>query len=64
MGDNNATFSQQQFNISKAEAEHVIQPDCVADDLGGKAMTVVRVGRRLHAANLAGLKLDCQTRLT
>jgi hypothetical protein len=28
----------------------VIQPDGMADDLSGKAMAVVRVGRRLHAA--------------
>jgi hypothetical protein len=29
----------------QAEAEHVIQPDSMADDLGGKVMPVVRVGR-------------------
>jgi hypothetical protein len=64
VGDNNATFSEKQLNIPQAEAEHVIQPDCVADDLGGKAMAVVRVGRRLHAASLAGLQPAGQTRLT
>jgi hypothetical protein len=41
----------------------VVQPDSVADDLGGKTMTVVRVGRGLHAASLAGLQRACQTRL-
>src|SRR3981081_231377 len=61
IGDNNATFSQKQLNIPQAEAEHVIQPDCVADDLGGKAMAVVRVGRGLHAASLAGLQPAGQT---
>jgi hypothetical protein len=54
-GDDNATFSQQQLNIPQAEAEHVIQPDSVADDFGGKAMAVMWVGRGLHAASLAGL---------
>jgi len=63
IGDNDAPFSQKQFNIPQAEAEYVIQPDCVVDDLGGKAMAVARIGRELHAANLAGLKIDCQTRL-
>ena len=57
--------ARQQLNIPQAEAEHVIQPDSMADDLGGKAMAVVRVGRRLHAANLAwSSKPACQTRLT
>jgi hypothetical protein len=32
----------------------VIQPNRVADNLGGKAMAVGRVGRGLHAASLAG----------
>ena len=44
MGDNNATFSEKQFNVPRAAAEHVIQPDSVADDLSGKAMTIVKVG--------------------
>ena len=63
IGHNNATLGQQKLNISKAEAEHVIQPDSMADDLGGKAMAVVWVGRGLHAASLAGLKPAGQTRL-
>ena len=64
MRDNDATFSEEQFNIPQAETEHVIQPNSMADDLGGKAMAVARVGRRLRADNLAGRKPDCQTRLT
>jgi hypothetical protein len=32
----------------------MIQPNGMADNLGGKAMAVVRVGRGLHAASLAG----------
>jgi hypothetical protein len=61
--DDNATLSQKQFDISQAEAEHVIQPDSVADDLGGKAMAIVWVGWRLHAASFAGLQPIYQTQL-
>ena len=41
VGHDDATLSQDQFDIPQAEAEHVVQPDSVADDLGGKAMAVV-----------------------
>ena len=34
----------------------MIQPDGLADDLGGKAMAVMRVGRWLHAVSLVGLQ--------
>ena len=64
IGDDNATFSEDQLDISQAEAEHVIQPYSVADDLGGKAMAVVRIWWRFHSASLAGLKADCQSRLS
>jgi hypothetical protein len=63
MGDNNAPLGQEQFNVSQAEAEHVVQPDSVRDDLGGEAMAVAWVGWRLHAASLAGLQAACQTQL-
>ena len=56
MRDNDATFSEEQLNIPQAETEHVIQPDGLADDLGGKAMAVMRVGRWLHAVSLVGLQ--------
>ena len=64
IGDNHATFSQQQLNIPQAEAEHVIQPDCVADDLGRKPVAIVRIGWGLHADSLACLRPAGQTRLT
>jgi hypothetical protein len=35
----------------------------MADYLGGKAVAVVRIGRRLHVASLARLGPTCQTRL-
>src|SRR5258708_3674782 len=63
MGDDDAPFSQKQLDIPQAEAEHVIQPDSVADDLGGKAMAVMRVRRRLHVTSLGGLRQDGQTLL-
>jgi hypothetical protein len=55
VGDDNAALSQEQLNIPQAEAEHVIQPDRIADDLGGEPVAVVGIGWRLHAASLAGL---------
>jgi hypothetical protein len=48
-----APLSQKEFNVSQAEAEHMIQPDGMADDRGGKAVAVVRAGWRVHAASLA-----------
>jgi hypothetical protein len=63
IGHDNATFSQKQFNIPQAEAEHMVQPDSMTDDLGGEAMTITRVWRWLHAASLVGLQADDQTRL-
>ena len=49
IGDDAATFSQEQLDLPQAEAEHMVQPDSMADDLGGKAVAVVRVGWRFHA---------------
>ena len=63
IGDDNATFSQKQLDIPQAEAEHMVQPDSMADDLGGKAMAVVRVGWWLHAVTVARVRSRCQTRL-
>ena len=40
VGDNDAALSQKQLNIPQAEAEHMIQPYRVADDLRGEAMAV------------------------
>jgi len=64
IGDNDATFSQEQLNISQAEAEHVVQPDSMADDLGGKAMAVVRVRWRFHAPTVFRLRSRCHTPVT
>jgi hypothetical protein len=60
VGEGNASLGQDQLYVTKAEAEHVIQPYCVADDLGGKAMSVMWVRAWLHAASLARLGSGCQ----
>jgi len=39
MGHHDATFRQDQLDITQAEAEDVIQPDRVADDLGRKPVS-------------------------
>ena len=52
VGDDDTALGQDQLDIAQAEAEHVVQPDGMADDLGGEPMTVVWVGWRLHAASL------------
>ena len=49
VGHSDTAFSEDQLNIAQAEAEHVIQPDSVADDLGREQMTVVWVGWSWHA---------------
>src|SRR5271166_4928097 len=49
-------LSQQELNIPQTQAEHMIQPDSMADDLGGKAMPVVRVGWWLHVATVVPLR--------
>jgi hypothetical protein len=60
IGDGNTTLGQEQLDISQAEAEHIVQPDGMTDDLGGEAMTVVRVGLWLHAATVAHGRLARQ----
>lgn len=58
--DRDAPLGQEQLDVTQAEAEHVIQPHSMADELGRKAMAVVRVGWRLHAASLAHPRSDRQ----
>ena len=63
IGDHNATFSQEQLDIPQAEAEHMVQPDSMSDDLGGKAMAVVRLRWWLDTVTVARVRSRCQTRL-
>ncbi len=53
VGDDHAAFGQDQLDITKAGAEDMIEPDCLADQIGRKAMTIVRVGRFPRATILA-----------
>ena len=63
IGDDNASFTQDQLNIAQAEAEHMVQPHGMADDLGREPMTIVGVGRSLHAASLSRFQANHQSRL-
>jgi hypothetical protein len=53
VGDDNAAISQKQLDIPQAEAECMIQPYGMADDLRGEAMAVAGVGWRLYTTRLA-----------
>jgi hypothetical protein len=64
VGDNHTSFSQQQFDVSEAQTEYVIQPDRVADQIGGEAVAMVRVGRLSHPTILAQAAPADQTPLT
>ncbi len=44
VGDDHAPFGQQQLNIPQTQAEHIVEPHSVGDDLGGEAVPAVRVG--------------------
>ena len=61
IGDGSTTLSQEQ--LSQAEAEHMVQPDGLADDLGRKTTTVVRVGWWFHAATVDPCRSGHQKRL-
>jgi hypothetical protein len=43
-GDDHAALGQDQLDVSQAEAEHVVQPNGVVDDLGREPMPRVRGG--------------------
>jgi len=64
VGDDDAPLGKDQLDVPQAEAEHVVQPNSMADDLGREPVAVVGVGWRLHAASLARLQAACQTRLS
>jgi hypothetical protein len=58
IGDGEATLGEEFFNFTKAEAEPMIQPDGVADNVGGKTMTVVAGCLGFHAAQSAKRELN------
>jgi hypothetical protein len=47
--DDDATLGQLQLDIAKAQAEHVIEPHRLADEVRRKAVTMVRVGWLLRS---------------
>jgi hypothetical protein len=53
MGDNHAALGQEQFDVAKAQTEHVVEPDSVPDQLSREAVTIVRIGWLLHLTSLA-----------
>ena len=63
VGDDDAALSQKQLNIAQAEAEHMIQPYSMADNLRGEAMAVVWVWWWLHALTVVRFPPGCQTLL-
>src|SRR4051794_24555404 len=64
VGDGHASFSQDQFDVPKAEAEHVVQPDRVADDLGREPVPVIGGGLWCHRVSLTQLTFKRQPELT
>ena len=60
VGDGNASLSQYQFDVAQAQAEDMIQPDSMANDLGGEPMAVAWIGWRLHPTNLVQTRPDRQ----
>jgi hypothetical protein len=59
VGDDDSAGEQQLFNVSVAEAEAVVQPDAMADDLGRNPMVCVQVGwcRDVHGRSQNGLSV-------
>ena len=55
VGDCNASFHEQILDIPKAEAEPVIDPDCMTDDFTRISVSVIRRSSALHPAILAGI---------
>ena len=64
VGHYDAAFGQDKLDVAQAEAEDVIQPDGMADDLGRKPMPRIRGGLECHDVSLAHLPLKRQQRLT
>ena len=57
-GDGDAAFGQKFFPLTKTEAEPMVQPDGVADNFRGKAMTLVAGCWLFHAAQSAKPELN------
>jgi hypothetical protein len=53
MGHNDAALGQDQLDVAQAEAEYVVEPDGVADDLSGEPVTRIRDRVERHQINLS-----------
>jgi hypothetical protein len=53
VGNKDTTLRKEQLDISKAQAEDVVEPNRVADQLGRKTMAIMRVWRLLHSSTIA-----------
>ncbi len=52
VGDHNPPLCQEIFDITEAQAEAVVEPDGVADDLRGKSVSMIAGRTVLHRASL------------
>ena len=53
VADADAPLGEDQFDVPEAQAEQMVQPDCVADDLGWEAVSGVGDGLGRHLTSLA-----------
>jgi hypothetical protein len=44
VGHAHPAFGQDKLDITQTQAEHVVQPDCLADDLGQEPVPMIRGG--------------------
>ena len=58
--DQDPTRRQDQFNITQAQTDGVVQPDGMLDELGREAEATMRVRRHGHAAPPDTIRQDAQ----
>src|ERR1700722_13692836 len=63
-GNHHAPFGEDELDIPQAEAEEVIQPYCVADDLARKSMAAIEGRLSAHSGSFPWPTSTCQSRLT
>ena len=59
VADCDASFSQKIFDISVAQVEAIVQPDCIADDIGWESVTFISI----HPEIIHFRELSCQYHL-
>ncbi len=64
VGDQHTTLGEDELDIPQAQAEQVIQPYCVADDLGGKPMPAIEGRLSAHSGSFPWPTSIRQSRLT